>query len=85
LKNASRSPSPDSDAVEDLPPRFDGDGKPLQRGGGGGSPQMEMVERIVHGFGDVVDGRKSWRDLLRGFVDEAGGSGSGSDRDRKRR
>ena len=75
LRNASRSPSPDSE-VEELPPRFDGDGTPLDRGRSGGNPQTEMVERIVHDFGDVVDGRKSWRDLLKSFTDEAGGSGS---------
>ena len=37
---------------------------------------QEMVERLARDFGDVVDGRKTWRDLLRGFVEEAGGSHS---------
>jgi hypothetical protein len=44
-----------------------------------------MVERIARDFSDVVDGRKSWKDLLRGFFDEASGSGNGDDRERRRR
>lgn len=44
------------------------------RGGRGGS-ETEMVERVVRDFGDVVEGRKSWKDLLAGFIGEAGGQG----------
>ena len=98
-KNLSRSPSPaSSNEVEELPPRFDKHGTPLDgsRGAGGGG-QGEMVEKLVHDFGDVVDGRKSWKDLLGGLMDGGGlgaalggsGGGSGSDREsssrRKRR
>ncbi|KAL3424238.1 hypothetical protein PVAG01_03519 [Phlyctema vagabunda] len=78
-RTASRSPSPDrgSDEVEVLPDRFDRDGRPIERhhAGGAGS-EHEMVERIMTGFGDVVDGKASWKDLLRGVLDESGGSGS---------
>lgn len=45
--------------------------------GGGGGP--EMVEKWAKDFGDVFEGKKSWIDLLKGFVEEAsslGGSGS---------
>jgi len=72
-RNPSRSPSPtSSDETVVLPDRFDRDGRPLDRsrGGGGGGGQAEMVERIVHDVGDVVEGRKSWRDLLAGFISE---------------
>jgi hypothetical protein len=34
-----------------------------------------MVERIVHDFEDVIEGRQSWRSLLRGFFEEAAGGG----------
>lgn len=50
-----------------------------------------MVEKLVGGFGEVMDGRKTWKDLLKGFVEEAsaGASPPGSDRggssSRKRR
>jgi hypothetical protein len=45
-----------------------------------------MVEKIMHDFGDVVDGKKSWKDLLSGLVEGGGlgalgGGGSGSDRE----
>lgn len=53
-------------------------------GGGGGSGQQEMIERVVSDFGDVVDGKKTWKDLLRGFMEEQG-SNSGSDGGRRRR
>lgn len=47
-----------------------------------------MVEKLAGDFGDVMEGRKTWKDLLRGFVEEAGGAGgrseSGSDRERER-
>jgi hypothetical protein len=64
--------------VEELPPRFDKDGRPIDgsRGfGGGGGGQSEMVERVVRDFGDVVDGRKSWKDLLGGIMGDVGGGG----------
>lgn len=43
-----------------------------------------MVEKIMHDFGDVVDGRKSWKDLIGGLVQGGalgglGGGGSSSD------
>jgi len=50
---------------------------------GGGGGQTEMVEKLATGFGEVMEGRKTWKDLLRGFVEDAGsagGSPSGSDR-----
>lgn len=53
-------------------------------GGEGGSGQKEMVEKLAGDFGDVMEGRKTWKDLLRGFVEEAagaGGSSSGSERE----
>lgn len=56
-------------------------------GGEGGSGQKEMVEKLAGDFGDVMEGRKTWKDLLRGFVEEAGGAGgssSGSERERER-
>lgn len=34
-----------------------------------------MIEKIMHDFGDVVDGRKSWKDLLGGLM-EGGGLGA---------
>jgi len=34
-----------------------------------------MVERVVRDFGEVIEGRKTWKDLLRGFIEEAGASG----------
>jgi len=58
-----------------LPDRFDRDGRQIDRGKGGG--EQEMVERLVHGFGDVIDGRQSWKALLKGFWDESGGLGGG--------
>jgi hypothetical protein len=36
-----------------------------------------MVERIVNDFEDVIQGRGSWRSLLRGFFEEADGRGGG--------
>lgn len=49
-----------------------------------------MVERIARDFTDVVDGRKSWKDLLNSFVEHTGaaeafGSGSGGGREKRRR
>jgi hypothetical protein len=46
------------------------------RDGGGGARSSEMVERVVRDVGDVVEGRKSWKDLLAGFVEQAGGAAS---------
>jgi hypothetical protein len=70
--------------VEELPPRFDKYGRPLDgtRGAGFGGGQGEMVEKIMHDFGDVVDGRKSWKDLIGGLVQggalgNLGGGGGG--------
>jgi hypothetical protein len=60
-----------------LPDRFDEDGRPLDGSGHVYPKEQEMVERIVHDFGDVIEGRQSWRSLLRGFFEEAGGGGSG--------
>lgn len=49
-----------------------------------------MVERIAKDFTEVIDGRKSWKDLLRGLVEQTGAaeafsSGSGGERERRRR
>lgn len=73
--------------MEELPPRFDKNGRPLNGTRGGAGGQGEMVEKIMHDFGDVVDGKKSWKDLLSGLVEGGGlsalggGGGSGSDRE----
>ncbi len=76
-RNPSRSPSPSSsDEVEVLPDRFDKDGRPLDANGHVIPKETEMVERIVHDFEDVVEGRQSWKSLLRGFFEEAGGGRS---------
>jgi hypothetical protein len=76
-RNPSRSPSPaSSDEVEVLPDRFDRDGRPIDKRGGGGL-EGEMVEKMVHDFEDVLDGRKSWKGLLKGFFDEAESAGHG--------
>jgi len=59
-------------------------GADRDRGGGGGGGQQEMVERLVSGFGDVVEGKASWKDLLRGVLapDLLGGGGGGGGRKR---
>jgi hypothetical protein len=57
------------ETVEELPPRFDKDGRPLGRGSDE-SPEIEMVERIVNDFEDVLEGRQTWRSLLRSFWEE---------------
>ncbi|PBP19994.1 hypothetical protein BUE80_DR009189 [Diplocarpon rosae] len=44
--------------------------------------QQEMVEKLVGGFGEVMEGRKSWKDLLRGVVEEGEERGSRRKRDR---
>jgi hypothetical protein len=62
--------------VEVLPDRFDKDGRPLDANGHAIPKETEMVERIVHDFEDVIEGRQTWRSLLRGFFEEAGGGGS---------
>lgn len=93
--------------MELLPDRFDEHGRPIDsrertrsrerdtvaREFGNGN---EMVEKVVRGVGEVVEGRKTWGELLRGLVVDSGiadglavpgsdaGSGS-SDRDRDRR
>ena len=58
-----------------LPDRFDKHGRLIERddsrGGGGG--QSEMIEKLTRDFGDVVDGRKSWRDLLGDVLGDTGG------------
>jgi hypothetical protein len=37
-------------------------------------PEMiEQVERLAHNFEDVLEGRQSWRGLLRGFLEDAAG------------
>lgn len=41
---------------------------------GGGGRQSEMVEKIVRDVGDVVEGKKTWKDLLIGVVSAAQGS-----------
>lgn len=46
-----------------------------------------MVERVVRDFGDVVDGRKSWKDLLGTLIGDVGGAsgGGGGGSSRRRR
>jgi len=64
----------EDDSIEELPPRFDRDGRRIDGDrdiGGGGSG--EMVERLAHDFGDIIDGRKSWKDLLSTFGELGGG------------
>jgi len=76
-RNPSRSPSPtSSDEVELLPDRFDKDGRLLDANGHAKPKETEIVERIVHDFENVIEGKQSWRSLLRGFFEEAGGGGS---------
>lgn len=77
-RRRSRSPSPVSeDEVEVLPDRFDDDGRPLNgsrsRGvGAKGDGQSEMVEKLASDFGAVMEGKKSWKDMLAGLVGEGG-------------
>jgi len=90
-RNASRSPSLDRNSdssgaeTEVLPDRFDAQGRPLDRhgkrdreriAGGNGGGQQEMVEKLIGGFEEVVEGRKSWKDLLAGLLDGVNASGS---------
>jgi hypothetical protein len=43
-----------------------------------------MVEKLVTGIGDVVEGRKTWKDLLKGVLDSTSDLGSpGSSRRRR--
>jgi len=70
-KNASRSPSPSSSEVEVLPDRFDKNGRPIRRQIEQGPPS-EMAERIAMSFEDVVEGKKTWKDLLSDVIREAG-------------
>ncbi|KAH8676734.1 hypothetical protein BGZ60DRAFT_264545 [Tricladium varicosporioides] len=82
-RNSSRSPSPTSDSDETvvLPDRFDRDGRLIERGHSSRkTPESEMVERVVHSFGDVVEGRKTWKDMLKELVESSQGMDSGSDR-----
>jgi hypothetical protein len=44
-----------------------------------------MVERVVRDFSDVVDGRKSWKDLIGGLVSSVGGDTGGGGSSSKRR
>jgi hypothetical protein len=43
-----------------------------EKGDGGG----ELVEKIARGVQDVVEGKKNWKDVLRGFMEEAGVGGA---------
>jgi hypothetical protein len=91
-KNPSGSLSSASeDEIEVLPDRFDEDGRPLDRygnsfsrsrsngDGGRGDKPTEMVERLASDFGDVMEGRKTWKDLLAGLLSEHAGALTGSD------
>lgn len=91
---SSRDDSPvihsDDSSVEVLPDRFDKDGRPLDRYGNifsrsGGGKESEMVEKIVRDFGDVVDGRKTWKDMLKEVMTDASAGNPDSDGRRKRR
>jgi len=79
-----------------LPDRFDEDGRPLYGNGRGGDRNRntakefgggnEMVERVVRGVGEVVEGKKTWGDLLMGLVKDGGFAGGADDEvDGKRR
>lgn len=70
-RSHSRGSSPD---VEVLPDRFDRDGRPIERDADGG--EQEMVEKLTRDFGDVVAGKKSFKDLLLGVVSDFGSTGS---------
>lgn len=71
--------------MEVLPDRFDREGRPLN-GHGHSNSETEMVERIVHDFEDVLDGRQSWKSLLRGLFEEPeGGHGTLHGEHRERR
>jgi hypothetical protein len=74
-----------SDDTELLPDRFDDQGRPLGRSRGGGlgsgGGQNEMVERLVQDFTGVLDGKKTWKDMLKGFAAAAGGGGGQYDSD----
>lgn len=67
-----------------------GSGSGRSRGSGNGTGtgdgQQEMVERFVTGVGDVVEGRKTWKDLLRGVLEggDDGGGGNSSTEDLRR-
>jgi hypothetical protein len=54
------------------------------RGLGGGGEQSEMVEKIVRDVGDIVDGRKTWKDLLKGVIADVEAA-EGSDPSSRRR
>lgn len=43
------------------------------RGDHRGDVGVEMAERVVHGVEDAAERRKTWRDLLSGFLEEASG------------
>jgi len=65
--------------VEVLPDRFDKYGRPIDETRGG--PEQEIVERLAHQFTDVLDGRASWKDLVKVFLDDgARGEGGASRR-----
>jgi hypothetical protein len=38
-----------------------------------------MVERLASDFGDVMQGRKTWKDLLAGLLSDHAGALTGSD------
>jgi len=84
----------EEEEVEVLPDRFDREGRYIGRdrslsrsaaglgGGEGSGSQQEMVEKLVEGFGDVVEGRASWKDLLKGvLMPELMGQGQGGGSD----
>lgn len=71
---ASSTSSSDKTVV--LPDRFDKQGRPLDaKGKVIPSNQTEMVERLASSFGDVMEGRMKWRDLLGEVVTGLGGEG----------
>jgi hypothetical protein len=41
-----------------------------------------MIEKLARGFGEVVEGKKSWRIFLGGLLDGGGDLGGGSSRRR---
>ncbi|KAH8820845.1 hypothetical protein F5884DRAFT_62436 [Xylogone sp. PMI_703] len=99
-RDSSSSPSPtrrdreeeSSSDVEVLPDRFDEDGRPLDsptygrrsRSTGPARGSDDMVQKIARSFTDVMDGKASWKDLLKTFLEDLPNDSSGGSR-RKRR
>jgi hypothetical protein len=87
-QHAARTASPiASDDTESLPDRFDSHNRRIDHNGDGGASggPNEMVERLVSDFTGVLDGRKSWKDMLRGLAESSQGGAAGEGSSRRRR